>query len=153
MRRVAALLVALVGAGTLASQASAAIVLAFDRQTAHPGQRVSVYTALGPGQPNRLFPITGQRRLGITVYLVPLAQARVGPYGRPPRRWIRVGELVRDRGVGRLTFVVPRIRPGRYTTAVWCRPCGGGHGTFFIAGALLGSPAFYRASALRIVLP
>jgi hypothetical protein len=121
MRRLAALAAVLVLAGALAGEATAAIALVFGKLSARPGERMSAY------QPGGLAWKPGERT-GITVYLIPYALApRFGPpllRERPRRAWL-LGELVGDsRGVGRVVFRVPRVPPGRYTTAVRCRPCG-----------------------------
>lgn len=44
-------------------------------------------------------------------------------------RWVRQGQLVpiqlRERGGGLWAYRVPRLQPGRYAYAIWCRSCGG----------------------------
>jgi hypothetical protein len=87
-------------------------------------------------------------RPGIVVYLIPFRRAESLAYygmifdGPPPASLarIRLGELVTDRhGVWRLSFRVPRVRPGAYTTLVWCKTCGGKlypHGSVFAGGYL-----------------
>ena len=55
-----------------------------------------------------------------------------GAGGSPAQREPEVGEGIVLLGVlnreaggdGRLSFVVPEIPPARYTTGVWCVPCG-----------------------------
>ncbi len=120
----------------LVAGASAAVAPVFTRTSARPGERVGVLqlVRIAPAVPGRT---------GITVYLIPLARAPTGVVDGPPRRALaghRLGELVGDRhGVWRLWFRVPRVRPGAYTTLVWCRPCGGvayPHGSVFAGGFL-----------------
>ena len=128
-----ALTAAAIAAGA-ASEARASLVLAFDRESAAPGTRVSVFAGFG-GERASSFGPGGYA--GVEVYLVPLAlvdELHVArPDGslvrrrRPPRhpRLVRIGTLARDReGVGRVTFRVPPIPPGEYTTGIWCPPCG-----------------------------
>jgi hypothetical protein len=125
MRRLATVAAALVLAGVLAGDASAAISLVFSKLHARPGERMSAY------QPGGLAWRPGEHA-GVTVYLIPTSLlpsfgAAGIRHGRPrtgPRVRL-LGELVGDaHGVGRVVFRVPRVRPGRYTTAVFCRPCG-----------------------------
>jgi hypothetical protein len=121
MRRLATVAAALVLAGAFAGEASGAIALVFSKLSARPGERISAY------QPGGLVWQPGEHT-GITVYLIPYALApRFGPpllRQRPRRAWL-LGELVGDvRGMGRVAFEVPHVPPGRYTTAVRCRPCG-----------------------------
>ena len=125
MRRLGALAAALFLAGALAGEASAAVALVFSKLSARPGERISAY------QPGGLAWRPGEHA-GITVYLIPTALLpSFGPLGirhEQPRVGPRIrllGELVGGaRGVGRVVFRVPRVPPGRYTTAVFCRPCG-----------------------------
>jgi hypothetical protein len=81
---------------------------------------------------------------GMAVYIVPESRAhrpyrcnKPRPNGicqprffRPPRApYIFLGRMpgrARDYRGRRFAFRVPRIAPGRYQVAVWCRPCGGG---------------------------
>lgn len=120
----------------MATQASAAVAPVFTRSTAWAGQRVGVVQPVRIGQP-----LHG--RTAIVVYLIPLDRAPAGPFDGPPPRSLahhRLGELVGDSdGFWRLWFRVPDLRPGAYTTLVWCRPCGGTtypHGSVFAGGFL-----------------
>jgi hypothetical protein len=120
----------------MATRASAALAPVFTRGTAHAGERVGVI------QPVRIgYPIHG--RTAIVVYLISLNGAPSGPFDGPPPRSLaqhRLGELVGGSdGFWRLWFRVPALRPGAYTTLVWCRPCGGDtypHGSVFAGGFL-----------------
>jgi hypothetical protein len=62
---------------------------------------------------------------GGTGYCPPLT-AR--PPGKP---YVLLGRLPRRR---RFAFHVPRVAPGRYQVAFWCKPCGG---SLLLAGATL----------------
>jgi hypothetical protein len=77
-----------------------------------------------------------EHRTGVVVYFLPLAQsprwwptyqALAPAYGPPPHlaSAIRLGTIqpFGDHG-GRLVFRVPRVAPGRYVLAFWCKPCG-----------------------------
>jgi MYXO-CTERM domain-containing protein len=121
-----------------APSAAAADALAFDRAVAHAGDVVQVFTGTGAGQ-ETVLPSPGDP--GITVYLVrvDLVESLVGAGGvlakREPETGdgvILLGPLSRDpAGVGRLSFVVPDVEPVRYTTGLWCVPCGGTFVTSF----------------------
>lgn len=121
-----AALVALV----LAATASAAIALDFSQLRARPGDRISAFQPAG-------FKFDRGERTGILVYLITVHQARrfhSAKAGPPPARARRhfLGELRGDaRGFGRVTFRVPNVAPGRYTTLVWCKTCGPDNGTHF----------------------
>lgn len=130
-----------VGFGVLASlaivsPAGAALSFTFDRASARPGTTVA---ASEPGWPSA--------PTGVTVYLVPtrLRGVKPDPAGgyilrRPPKRDIvKLGRprLTREHLLT-IRFRVPKVRPGNYTTAFWCRTCAQG-GDFF-ASALWGAP-------------
>ena len=83
-----------------------------------------------------------------SLYLVPESAAR-RPYPcrggfctprvrrvpQPP--YVFLGRLRRTRSHfvrQRFAFRVPRVRPGRYQVAMWCRPCGG---SLILAGATM----------------
>jgi hypothetical protein len=126
----------LVAAAVATAAASAAVAPVFTRTVARAGDRVGVVQPVRIGRP-----LHG--RTGITVYLVPLAAAPAGARDGPPARSLvrhPLGELVGDRhGAWRLWFRVPHVRPGAYTTLVWCRPCAGTlypHGSVFAGGVL-----------------
>lgn len=136
------LTVGAVAALLAAAVASAAVAPVFTRIHARVGQVVGVVQPVPIG---RSLPGT---RPGIVVYLIPFTPATPQAYygmiqdGPPPASLarIRLGELVTDRnGAWRLDFRVPRVRPGAYTTLVWCKPCGGKnypHGSVFVGGYL-----------------
>lgn len=117
-----------------AGDAAASLVLAFDRDSARPGTRVTVFTGFGPEEASSFGP---RGFAGVRVYLVPLAlveqlnvtrpDGTLVPRKAPPRdaRLVPLGALERDtEGVGRLTFRVPALAAGEYTTGIWCPPCG-----------------------------
>jgi hypothetical protein len=68
---------------------------------------------------------------GLPFYLV--AKRLAPAYGdrskRPPRgRYVFLGRLRRTRNFyaeQHFRFRVPRVRPGKYKVAIWCRRCGG----------------------------
>jgi hypothetical protein len=106
--------------------AHADLALLFGKPRAHWGQRVHL------SSPNRYAPFSGVR-----AYLVPMALARSARVQRPTgpphdRRIVALGPLRLDRpGIAKLSFVVPRVRPGDYTIGFWCRPCAPPTGAFF----------------------
>lgn len=127
--------VVLVGAA-MAAQASAAIAPVFTRSSARAGDRVGVV------QPLRIGPLR-HGGAAIVVYLIPLGRVPSGAFDGPPPRALathRLGDLEGDsHGFWRLWFRVPDVRPGAYTTLVWCKPCGGStytHGSVFAGGYL-----------------
>src|SRR2546430_2114632 len=127
MRRRAVIpVVATVTALAIPAGAGADLALWFASPRAHWGQRVRV------SSPGRYAPFSG-----VQVYLVPMALAVSGRVQRPTgpphnRRILPLGPLRLDRpGVARLSFVVPRVAPGDYTTGFWCRPCAPPAGAFF----------------------
>jgi hypothetical protein len=126
----------MLGSLAMATQASAAVAPVFTRSTARAGERVGVVQPVNIGQP-----LHG--RTAIVVYLIPLGRAPSAPLdGSPPPSLAhhRLGELVGGSdGHWRLSFRVPEVRPGAYTTLVWCKPCGGNtcpHGSVFAGGFL-----------------
>ena len=119
----------------VSTAAAAAVAPVFTRAAARPGDRVGVV------QRARIGPLQGHS--GIAVYLIPLSRAPSQPFDGPPPPSLarhRLGELVAGRhGSWHLWFHVPAVRPGAYTTLVWCRPCGGStypHGSVFAGGLL-----------------
>jgi hypothetical protein len=118
--------------------AQASLGLAFDRPTASLGEQVKVWNADSKGRP---FPTSPIAHGSIRVYLVALrwADAAGGPtrdgnarMGPPDlKHLVFVGSLSRVHRVPKLTFRVPQLPPGRYTTVLWCRPCAPGAGSVF----------------------
>jgi hypothetical protein len=106
--------------------ARADLALWFPSPRAHWDQRVRV------SSPNPYAPFSG-----VQVFLVPVALARSGRVQRPTGpphdgRIIPIGRLrLEHRGVARLWFVVPHVRPGDYTLGFWCKPCAPPEGAFF----------------------
>jgi hypothetical protein len=96
--------------------AEAALSFAFDRSQARPGQVVHAYQADVDGNP-----VPAWDRLdGVTLYL-----ARVNNFSRH----VRLGPMgIDEHGVWSIDFRVPRVKPGLYTIAFFCQPCGN---TFF----------------------
>jgi hypothetical protein len=120
----------------LAAGSAAAVAPVFTRSVARVGERVGVVQPVRIGRP-----LHG--RTGIVVYLIPLSLAPSGVSDGPPPRSLaghRLGELVGDRhGYWRLSFRVPHLRPGAYTTLIWLRRGAGGafpHGSVFAGGYL-----------------
>jgi hypothetical protein len=107
--------------------AQAALSFAFDRAQARVGQRVHAYQADVDGNPIAAWWEGDPAQ--VTIYLV-----RV----RDPAHWRRrLGPMAIDeRGVWSIDFRVPKVKPGLYTTAFYCRPCGN---TFF-PSTVTGSP-------------
>jgi hypothetical protein len=109
--------------------ARADLGLWFASPLAHWGQHVRALS------PVRYAPFSGVR-----VYLVPMTLARSSLVQRstgPPRnrRIIPLGSLELDHpGIARLSFNVPRVRPGDYTIGFWCKPCAPPKGAFFTTG-------------------
>jgi hypothetical protein len=96
--------------------AEAALSFAFDRAQARPGQHVHAYQADVDGNPA---PAWGQLD-GVTLYL-----ARVDNFSRR----VRLGPMgIDEHGVWSIDFRVPKVKPGLFTIAFFCRPCGN---TFF----------------------
>ena len=107
--------------------AEAALSFAFDRAQARPGQRVTAFQADSDGNP--LAAWWDGDPAEVTIYLV---------RAREPANWRRrIGPMTIDSaGVWSITFRLPKVRPGLYTTAFFCRPCGD---TFF-PSTLPGAP-------------
>jgi hypothetical protein len=128
-----ALTIGLVSMGALAlvETAGGALVLGFEEKRASPGQTVRIHTA-NSGTPNAF-------SSPVDVYLVRVAYAeRISGVERsgvevpkhldaPPDdpHLIPVGRLAADvQGCCGVSFTLPDVPPGEYTTAVFCRPCG-----------------------------
>jgi hypothetical protein len=109
----------------LPASAQAALSFAFERTQARPGQRVHAYQADADGNPAPAWDDVP----GVTLYLV-----RVNDVNG---RRVRLGPMrVDDVGVWSIIFRIPKMRPGLYTIAFFCRPCGN---TFF-PSTLPGTP-------------
>jgi len=132
------------------ASANAALSFRFSRASAHPG---TLITASQPGWP------TAAR--GVIVYLVPTRLTGVQPDSaggyilrKPPDHGaIRLGRprLTANHALT-ISFRVPHVAAGDYTTAFWCRTCRKG-GDFF-ASAPWGATATATASTvLRIRQP
>jgi hypothetical protein len=106
--------------------AQADLGLWFATPRAHWGQRVHA------ASPVRYAPFSG-----VWVYFVPMALARSSLVQRPSgpphnRRIFSLGPLrLARRGIERLSFTVPHVRPGDYTLGFWCKPCAPPKGAFF----------------------
>jgi hypothetical protein len=137
-----------------APAAGAATPLAFDREIAEPGEAVEVFTSEG-GREDALPP---GNDAAYTVYLVRvgLVEELLGGNGGSVQREPETGEGVillgvlerDDESVGRLSFTIPELEPGRYTTGVWCVSCGGTFETSYRPGA---TPAGEHGLVLRVV--
>jgi hypothetical protein len=106
----------------LPSTALGALSFAFDRGQARPGQLVHAFQADPDGHPVPAWGTDTLDPASVTIYLVRL---------RAPFAWrLRLGPMQTNaQGVWNIAFRVPRkIRPGLYTTAFFCQPCGS---TFF----------------------
>ena len=102
-----------------------ALFLTLSRTLASPGESITAY------EPTPAWTVPK----GIDVYLVPVALSPEAPLHAIPksRRLVRLGPLGIDRRHRfAITFRVPNVPPGDYTTAFWCPPCGG---TFFTSAA------------------
>jgi hypothetical protein len=131
-----AVIAVVIGCLALASAAQASLFLSFSRTTARLGQRVVARS------PNRWYEKNGSlmpagKFPGVTVYLVPMRLADGAgppqPGSKPPnaRNVVRLGPMLIDRhGYGYLSFTVPAVRAGLYTTGFWCKTCLPG-GDFF----------------------
>jgi hypothetical protein len=107
--------------------AQAALSFSFDRAQARPGQVVRAFQTDSDGNAS---PAWGNfDAASVTIYLV-----RV----RAPYDWrLKLGPMSTNaEGVWTISFRTPRIRPGLYTIAFFCRPCGN---TFF-PSTLPGTP-------------
>lgn len=92
--------------------AQAALSFAFDRGQARSGQRVHAYQADADGNPAPAW----ERLDGVALYL-----ARVDN----PSRRVRLGAMQIDgNGVWSIDFRVPKVKPGLFTIAFYCVPCG-----------------------------
>ena len=116
-------IVVTIGAAALVlpTTAHAALSFAFDRAQARPGQIVRAFQADPEGNPAPAWGTGTFDSALVTIYLVRL---------RAPNDWrLLLGPMrTDDRGVWSIAFRMPKIRPGLYTTAFYCRPCGD---TFF----------------------
>lgn len=129
--------------------ANAALSFRFDRASARPGQ------TLVAAQPGRW----SGPSAGIVVYLVPTRPHGVSPdpaggwrLSRPPARLVvRLGPARPVSGRLAVRFRVPRVRPGDYTSAFWCRPCAPPRGDFF-PSVLWGAPWTGRPGGVLRVL-
>jgi hypothetical protein len=111
----------------LPASAQAALSFSFDRAQARSGQVVHAFQTDSEGNPS---PAWGNFDASlVTIYLV-----RV----RAPHEWrLKLGPMrTNTEGVWDITFRAPKIRPGLYTIAFFCRPCGN---TFF-PSTLPGTP-------------
>jgi len=119
-----AALVAVAAALILPVSAQAALSFVFGRAQARPGQRVHAFQADPDGNPAPAW----EKLDGVTIYLARLSniarRVRLGPMG------------IDANGVWSIDFRVPKVRPGLYTIAFFCRPCGN---TYF-SSALPGTP-------------
>jgi hypothetical protein len=111
-----AVLAAVAAALVVPVSAQAALSFAFDRAQARVGQRVHAYQAAADGTAAPAWDALD----GVTLYL-----ARVGNLSRH----VRLGEMgIDEQGVWSIDFRVPKVKPGLYMIAFYCRPCGN---TFF----------------------
>lgn len=135
---------------TTTASANAALSFRFNRASARPG---TLITASQPGWP------TAAR--GVSVYLVPTRLPGIQPdpaggyiLGQPPQSGaIRLGQprLTASHTLT-ISFRVPHVPAGNYTTAFWCHTCRKG-GDFF-ASAPWGANATANASTvLRVGRP
>jgi hypothetical protein len=102
--------------------ALASLSFSFDRGVARQGQAVHAFQADPEGNPAPAWDSGTFDPATVTVYLVRL---------RDPFAWrLRLGPMQTDANqVWGITFRLPKkLRPGLYTTAFFCRPCGD---TFF----------------------
>lgn len=92
--------------------AQAALSFAFDRAQARPGQLVHAFQADADGNPAPAW----DQLDGVTLYLASLNNTR---------HRVRLGQMgIDEQGVWSIAFRVPKIRPGLYTIAFFCVPCG-----------------------------
>jgi hypothetical protein len=111
-----AVLAAMAVALVVPMSAEAALSFAFDRAQARVGQRVHAYQADPDGNPAPAWSALE----GVTLYL-----ARANDLSRR----VRLGEMaIDDHGVWSIDFRVPKVKPGLFMIAFFCRPCGN---TFF----------------------
>lgn len=113
--------------GLVPWSAVAAIWIRFEPRSAPPGATVRG-TTLGGAM--ALIP-SGR----LSLFLVPSAVADTVESPEDPRL-VPIGDLVADaREVGRVTFTVPNLSPGKYMTVAYCAECATG-GTIFTVGPL-----------------
>jgi hypothetical protein len=102
--------------------ALAALSFSFDRAQARPGQVVRAFQADSDGSPAPAWDSDTFDPASVTIYLVRL---------RNPFAWrLSLGPMqIGADHVWNISFRLPKkLRPGLYTTAFFCRPCGD---TFF----------------------
>lgn len=111
---------ALVAALVFPAAALGSLSFAFDRAEARQGQLVHAFQADADGNPVAAW--WDGDPAEVTIYLVRLRS--------PYTRRVRLGPMQVDaNGSWNITFRVPKkLRPGLYTTAFLCAPCGN---TFF----------------------
>jgi hypothetical protein len=125
-RRTVWLLTVIVLALAIPAAAQADLGLWFATPRAHWGQRLHAVSLA------RYAPFSG-----VWVYFVPMALARSSLVQRPTgpphnRRILSLAPLrLAHRGIARLSFTVPHVRPGDYTLGFWCKPCAPPKGAFF----------------------
>ena len=113
---------AIVASLVFPASALASLSFAFDRAQARPGQVVHAFQADPDGNPAAAWGGDTFDPASVTLYLVRL---------RSPFSWrLRLGPMQIDaNNVWNVTFRLPKkLRPGLYTTAFFCPPCGN---TFF----------------------
>jgi hypothetical protein len=122
-------LAVVVAALLLPATAHAALSFAFNRAQARPGQLVHAFQADPDGNPA---PAWSQLD-GVTLYL-----ARVNNLSRR----VRLGPMgIDDEGVWSIDFRVPKVKPGLYMIAFFCRPCGTTYfGSTYSGSAWTGKP-------------
>lgn len=114
MKRLVFTLVLAAAAAVSVGTPAALADLVFDRSAAAPGQRVEAS-------------LVRNLEAQFEVYFMPVSLVdRVTLRSAPDDpRVVSLGELVANRaGVGRISFAVPRVSPGRYTTRLFCLTCG-----------------------------
>jgi hypothetical protein len=109
--------------------AQAALSFTFDRAQARAGQLVHAYQADAEGNPAPAW----DRLDGVTLYL-----ARVNNLSRR----VRLGPMgIDDHGVWSIAFRVPKIKPGLFMVAFFCRPCGNTFfGSTYVGSSWTGKP-------------
>jgi hypothetical protein len=125
MRR--CLLLAMLTAGVALAavpSAEAALYLIFSRNTVPIGSAVSAHTPMATdGLLRKLLRSGALRRHPLRVFLAARADAKSIRSVRDPRL-TPLGPLhLGRRGKGRLTFSMPNVAPGEYTTFLQCAPC------------------------------
>ena len=92
--------------------AQAALSFRFDRAQARTGELVHAFQSDAEGHPAPAW----QELDGVTLYLASVKNLS---------HRVRLGEMGTDTsGVWSVDFRVPRVRPGLYTIAFFCAPCG-----------------------------